>query len=231
MKKQLRRSISETPFLYKTYFHFYRKHRGICPSFFTNNTNLYFDGYPRSGNTFLASLVAENFKGIETVHHLHKVAPVKIALKLSIPCFILVRDPAESISSNYLKHFSLNGKMPEKVDRALLQRMVDDYFYYYTYVEKIRNQVYIIQFQDLIQFPAEVIRNIRDKLNLRLSNIEIESSTKIAVQYYKGATDKYGSSRPNPFKDKEKKKLKPLLKNIDKFNKASNLFEGFIYGR
>lgn len=225
MKMIIRRLFSDNPKFYKIYFHLYRKHRGITPPFFSSDTELYFDGYPRSGNTFLAKILKTNFPNIKTVHHLHKVAPIKIALKLSLPSLILIRNPSECISSNYLKHFSLTKKIPNSVDISLLKKMVDDYIRYYSYVKKVEEQVYIIQFRKLINDTELITKSIRDYLRIQISDKEVENLTKTAIQNYKGATDKYGSSKPNKFKEQEKEKIKIHFNDLDRYKESFDLYE------
>lgn len=103
----IRKLLSENKLLYTLYFHFYRKHRGIRPSWFNAETKIYYDGYPRSGNTYLHHLFRNLFSDNYSVHHLHKVAPIKIALKKQLPTFILIRNPKDAIPSYYLKHYSM----------------------------------------------------------------------------------------------------------------------------
>lgn len=104
----VKKIIKQNVFLYKLWFYLYRKNRGIKISFFGPETSLYVDGYPRSGNTFLVHLIKNIFPDISMVHHFHAVAPIKVALAKEIPTYILVRDPAEAVTSNYLKEFSMS---------------------------------------------------------------------------------------------------------------------------
>jgi len=111
----MKRLIKSNPFLFKLWFELYRKNRGIKKNYFNHKTKFLLDGYPRSGNTFAASLVKYIFGKEVFVHHFHAIAPIKIALRKDIPVYILIRDPKEAITSNYLKTFALKNKdVPRK---------------------------------------------------------------------------------------------------------------------
>ena len=77
----MKKLLKSNTFLFKLWFHLYRKNRGRKPSYFNKNTKLYLDGYPRSGNTFAVSLIKGIYGKEFIVHHLHAIAPIKIPLK------------------------------------------------------------------------------------------------------------------------------------------------------
>ncbi len=105
----MKKIIKQNVFLYKLWFYLYRKNRGTKISFFSPETALYVDGYPRSGNTFLVHLIKNIFPDISMVHHFHAIAPIKIALARKLPVYILAREPAGAITSNYLREYSVSA--------------------------------------------------------------------------------------------------------------------------
>ena len=225
-----RKLLSENVFLYKLYFHLYRKHRGIRPNWFKSKTKIYYDGYPRSGNTFLHHLFRNIFPDIHTVHHHHKIAPVKISLYKNIPSFILIRNPEDCIPSNYLKHFSMinGGGLPDSLDQKLLHRMTEDYVNYYYYVKRNHQNVNLISFDTLITSPGVIIQQIAKSLNMEEDQKIIDSKITKAQQTYSGATDKLGSSKPLDYKEKRKTEIRDVLMGSNKFEEAKRIYKNLL---
>jgi hypothetical protein len=242
--------IKDNAFLYLLYFHIVRKHRGIKPPWFTNNTDIYFDGYPRTGNTFLSHLLRNVLYNLKSVHHLHCVAAIKIALRKKIPTYILVRNPLDAISSNYLKHFSAKKEIiPQIIDQAVLMGKLEDYISYYSYVLKKINELNVINFETLIANPFEIISIISHHFNEKIDKTDFEYTL---IYYYKdeeelkkipkdykfknkdggknkgGARDKLGSSLPNDFKDKIKKELSQHLCQQKKSKIALQIYSDIL---
>lgn len=83
----MKKLIRQYPTLYSLWFHLYRKNRGVKIGYFNDSTKLLLDGYPRSGNTFVTSLIKNIFGNDTFVHHFHAIAPIKIALRKNLPVF------------------------------------------------------------------------------------------------------------------------------------------------
>lgn len=223
------RFFFEVPFFYKIYFHVIRKHRGITPVYFNSETDYYFDGYPRSGNTYFGHLVLNIFPEKNAVHHLHSIATIKIAIKKGLPVFILIRNPQDSISSNYLKFFAgRKQEIPKKINKKLLFHMSRDYLKYYNFVFSNINRIHIIHFDNLINKPSTVIYEASKKLGYQYEINEIEKYVSKFEKTYKGATSKYGSSKPSRIKEIEKTKIKEVMKDIDHLDSCENIYNQII---
>jgi len=232
------------------YFHLVRKNIGIKPPWFTKTTDIYFDGYPRTGNTFLSHLLRNVLYNLESVHHLHSVGAIKIALIKKIPCYILVRNPLDAIASNYMKHYSSKKEgLPRQIDTEILNEKLEDYIRYYDYVLKNMNKLNIIEFQDLINNPLKIITNISEDLD---ESFDPKDFKYALIYYYKdeeelkkipkdyksknkdggkntgGAKDKLGSSLPNSFKVKTKKELSHCISQQQRANVAKQIFSDIL---
>ena len=223
----MKRLIKSNPFLFKLWFELYRKNRGVEISYFNHKTKFLLDGYPRSGNTFAASLVKYIYGKDVFVHHFHAIAPIKIALRKDIPVFILIRDPKEAITSNYLKTFALKHKeIPKEVDKTLLNNLIIEYSNYYKFVYEQGNKINIIIFKDFISKPEIFL----SKINSLVYNDDFKISPlyiKDAINNYGGATDTYGSSKPSAEKEKLKDILKSVLIDSKEYQIASSLYNKF----
>jgi hypothetical protein len=204
----------------------YRQHRGIKPPWFSVATQIYYDGYPRSGNTFLHHIFRNVFKDVDSVHHLHKVAPIKIALDKQIPVFILIRRPADAITSNYLKYYSMRGsELPEKVNIKLLAQMTSDYLKYYEFILRNIDKINIVRFDYLINNPTDVISKIGKSIGQEFDKESLNNAT----ISYRGATDKLGSSKPSAYKQNKKMGLLKYLNEEKKYLNTSKVYEDIIH--
>lgn len=224
----MKKLFKSNTFLFKLWFHFYRKKRGLKPSYFNEKTKFYLDGYPRSGNTFAVSLTSGVCGRESIVHHLHAIAPIKIALKKKIPVFILIRDPKEAITSYYLKTYSLNHEtIPKEINYDLLKNLTVEYSNYYDFVVKNKFNLETIFFKDLISDPLNFISKINSKVyndNLKLDSFQIDS----LLDNYSGAKDTLGSSKPNKVKEKHKTMLKYVLFELDEYERAKTSYNNIV---
>ena len=223
----MRKLIKSNPLLYNLWFYLYRKNRGVSINYFNHKINFLLDGYPRSGNTFAASLVKFIYGKEVFVHHFHAIAPIKIALRKDLPVFILIRDPKEAITSNYLKTFALKHKeIPKEVDKTLLNNLIIEYSNYYKFVYEQGNKINIIIFKDFISKPEIFLSKINSLVyndDFKISPLQIKD----AINNYGGATDTYGSSKPNAEKENFKDILKSVLIDSKEYQIASSLYNKF----
>lgn len=207
----MKRIIKSNPLLFKIWYYVYRKNRGLKINYFNSQTNFMLDGYPRSGNTFFAGLCKKAFNQDNFIHHFHTIAPIKIALNKKLPVFILIRKPAEAISSYYLKSFALSHKnLPETIDKRLLKNLIHDYYDYYSFVYTHKVNIHIIAFEKYIIKPFEVLNSINEIVFNKKYNVNHELIETYQIEY-KGATDTLGSSRPNEIKEMLKAEIKENL--------------------
>jgi hypothetical protein len=222
IRMSIKSLISRNKYFYVLYYHLIRKNIGIKPTWFSKDTRVYYDGYPRSGNTFFNHIFRNVFKEIKSVHHLHKIAPVKIALNKKLPVIILIRNPKDAIASNYLKSFAMkNQDLPKDLDKNLLNRLLKEYFEYYTFIKQHRNKIDLVFFKQLIENPNLVFKKVSKTIGYDYNEDDLIKS----IKTYGGASDKLGSSKPSEFKEEKKKEIKRALIELKKFKEAQRLFE------
>jgi hypothetical protein len=227
MKTQLKKIVSSNILLYYLWFILVRKRKGLDIDFFRRDTDVFIDGYARSGNTFIIHLVRSLLPELNSVHHLHAVAPIKIALLLNLPAFILIRDPMNCISSKYLKHFAMRGiEVNTPIDEHLLNQFISDYLTYYRFVKKNQDRLIILNFDQLIESPKIIVGKIKDRLEIE-KKISAEDLSQ-AIHSYRGATDTMGSSRPNQKKEKYKSLAKEHILQSDKYSGILKLYNSII---
>lgn len=225
MKAIIKRYVSNNIFLYYLWFKLVRQRKGINVDFFQKDTDVYIDGFPRSGNTFIIHMVKCLIPELKLVHHLHAVAPVKIAFLLDLPVFILLRNPMDCLSSQYLKHFSMRGMNVDSnnIDVKLLDFYIYDYLNYYDFVYKNIDKISLIHFDELVNSTDLVLNHIQDQMGLK--KIYTAEDFLEAKKSYRGATNTMGSSRPNEKKEKYKSIIKEYIIDSNKYSELLKLYD------
>lgn len=217
-------------YLFICWYLLYRKNAGLQINWFNNDTRLYFDGYPRSGNTFAQMLLKKVYQDLDFVHHFHSIGSLEIAIRKKIPSFILFRDPEDAITSYYLKEHSLRNESDtweiENFDNCLLRNLLKYYIHYYRNILKLNKKLTLISFDQLIQNPELIMIAVNQVVpdNLKKEEFEIIETVFKEKNAEFGATNKLGSSRPNLIKDRYKTHLKKKLSEFKELEKARSLF-------
>lgn len=207
------------------------KYRGKIKTWFSEKTAFYIDGYPRSGNTFMQMLIKNVFADTETVHHFHSIGSLRLALDRGLPSFILYRNPADSITSNYLKVYAMNSDIDSFTEitynHRLLRSLATYYAHYYTHVLTFMHKIHLIPFDELISNPEHPLIFINKSLPSpqRVNENHIINTVNQVKDRPFGAKDKLGSSRPNQEKERAKRRLKTMLYELSEYDEAMAIYE------
>jgi len=140
--------VSNNPLAYKVWFYTVRVRKGSAVKLPRNGDNLYFDGYPRSGNTYFVQLLVRLYPEIKYSSHLHSIAGIKIALKSKVPVIIIIRKPDDTIVSNLFRVVNSKGlKANQRTADYLTQR----YLSYYSFVLNNHSKLKVLNFNKLIE--------------------------------------------------------------------------------
>ena len=124
--------------------------------------SIYLDGYPRSGNTYFTALVRQLEPQVKFADHLHVVAPIKIALSLKIPTFILMRNPDDAILS-YMVHIEQLGVKSGKRNlnpNELAGQLTSDWLRYYRFVDSYFSRLTVVLSEAAFKDPLGTIENV-----------------------------------------------------------------------
>ncbi len=228
----MKRNIKSNPFLFWTWYQLYHKKWGKPKSWFSADTQLYFDGYPRSGNTFGVHLIRSLWPKMNIVDHFHAIAPLKVAIKRKVPAFILFRDPENAITSAYIKYHALRNKKfsMTEINTNLLKSMMDDYKLYYQWVLNNKADISLIDFKVLVKKPDEVMLRINEKLpqQYSLNKEDLIERVNHSIDKPFGSKDKLGASLPTKEKDEAKNQLKTYLTELPGFPDNVKIYERLI---
>jgi len=231
-----RKLFSENIFFYKLYYKFYlqrkNKKRRKIKKIINDNALVFSTGYQRSGNTFLAFILAEVINKERLVSHLHKIAPIKIALKKGLYVVVVVRNPNESISSAYLKYHEMhNVKMETKINNKILTKLINDYYSFNKYFLINKEKVLLIDFNNLIKDTNFVVKDILKFINIDIAENLDENIQKSINNYIKKKSLKntIGSSLPSEEKEALKSLIKKHVLKNQKFNECIDLYDKLKY--
>jgi len=144
----LKRLFKESVFLYRLWFLLVRarqvRGRRRLPK---ETDDLFYTGFPRSGNTYLAALIEYCFPPLVFTHHLHTVASIKIALSNNIKTFIVIRNPRDSISSFLAYHSDDLDSVPNEFR---VRHSLTSYFRYFQFLNDNKDILQFISFENLI---------------------------------------------------------------------------------
>ncbi len=121
----LRQFTSSNRFLYVIWFYSVRKRKGDSTRLPSSSDDFYLDGYPRSGNTFFAGLLRNVYPSKVFANHLHVISGLKIALKLELPVFVIIRDPKDAVVSNLYRKIMDNKKL--SLNQDLIESLLISY--------------------------------------------------------------------------------------------------------
>ena len=103
-------------------------------------TELVIDGFPGSGNSFLASSLRDVLSDtIEVVSHFHHTVQLKRAIALGVPAVVVVSEPLAAASS-------LKSKQPDLWDAVILLRWI----VYHRYVARHRDRLDVFLFDEIV---------------------------------------------------------------------------------
>lgn len=222
---KLRSYFRTIPFLYKFWFSFVSKQTASLPK---KDNLFYLGGYPRSGNSYFSNMLQYLFPKINFSHHLHTIAAIKIAFKINLQVFIIVRNPIDSISSLYVMKCNDNYE-----NNDLLNLLLDDYIDYYNFLVSKYKLINFINFDTCISNPIMFLKKIESKCqNLQINdncykelNDYLEKNELRNKQSNMNETHSIRfSSTPNKKRSKFKNHIKDKLQELEKFQIADSVF-------
>jgi hypothetical protein len=187
----------------------------------------YFDGYARSGNTFINGFIKYLKPNINGTSHLHCIAPLKIAFKQKIPIVIVIRQPFDVIVSNIFRKNSDINEVSEK----LINEISKEYITYYEFVLANRKDLQIIKFSDFFNdeftsfigilkyldihdFNKDDLKKKLDNFNLKMQEKESNKTNQL-------------SSLPNNKRKEFKIEIKDRILNNKNFREAKDIYNKF----
>lgn len=187
---------------------------GLNSQFVTKDTNIVIEGYPGSGNSFVAKFVKYRHKGsLKIADHIHLPAQIKQAVSLNKPVLLLVRYPDDAVLSYVAKQILAGrskGDFHWLSDHDLIRRLRHSLVYYTSYhdqAKNFRNKIFLATFEEVVQDLSAILSSFNQRFNINLDDSPL--THKEQSRYFQGS--KYDSDI-----EKERHYIKNYLKQLYK---------------
>lgn len=232
VKSQIKATFKSNPLLYWIWFKL-NKHRiefGRIRLPLASNI-FYFDGFQRSGNTYMVNLLKFGLNDEERfAHHLHTIAAIKLAFAKGVKVYILVRQPKDAIASFAIMQ-NYYGKLETEAPGSL-HHLLDEYLNYYKFALENDNKISFIDFNpDTIDKKAFLNYFLKTYAGENWSFEKLgKTVAKFDENFTKGNASKPAerSSMPNKVRSAMKEELIVALKLQKNFVQAEELYEKVV---
>lgn len=193
----------------------------IRQQYYNPTADLCIDGFPRSANSFAVNLVHTACPDLKINHHLHSPVIIKKAVRDEIPIFILIRNPEDAVTSEYIRLKYSEERNPD------VKWLINRYVKYYNIVKVYNEDIYIVSFEKVTQTPVEYLKHVF--LKLRLNNkrdyLEIVAETKLMGKSKITEDIIYTTSIPTRERDEYKKHVKRKIMSKYDFSQANKIYQ------
>lgn len=188
--------------------------------------NFYIDGYPRSGNTYCLTFTKYVLPHAKYAHHLHSLAPLKLALSEKIPTIVLMRHPKECIASLAILKSYYNRGFSKNENN--IKDLIYNYVSYYTYVLNNFERINLLPFHTVIN-STELLSFFRNKLGISIDLSEMQI-LEIENNYAERQGNKPSERQNLPSEEKKslKRRFYEQLESQPDFKNALKLYEQLL---
>ncbi len=162
------------------------------------------DGMPRSANTFGGTAFLQQNPGVRLAHHMHLPEQVGRAVRLGVPCVVLLRDPLSNLASLVIA--GDNDLSPYAAFRV--------YIDYYRRIARLRKRLALCRFEEVLEDPSVIARRLNDfyGTDFRADPLDGRAKRKIVqlLEQQQGAMNARPGhvTVPNDYKER----LKPVVR-------------------
>ena len=110
------------------------------------------EGLPRSANTFGGTAFLLQNPGVRLAHHMHVPEQARRAVRLGVPCVVLLREPLSLLTSLVIA--GDNDLAPRLGFRV--------YIDYYRRIARLRDRVALCSFDEVVEDPSVVARRLNE---------------------------------------------------------------------
>lgn len=173
----------------------------------TRGTDVCIDGFPRSANTYTVLAFRQWNPGLRVAHHMHGAFQVRRAVRLGVPCCVLVREPLDAVASTVL------------MDR---ERVSDDacfesYVRFHRALAPLLDGVVVCDFEELVVDPAVAVRRLNERFDTAFASAPMtpadEASTLAELRRRRlpAGLPEYLAPAPSDAKERRKAELRERL--------------------
>lgn len=174
----------------------------------TRDTEVCIEGFPRCANTYTVLAFRRWNPGLRVAHHMHAVFQVRRAVRLDIPCCVLVREPLGAVASTVL------------MDR---ERVSDDacfqsYIRFHRGLAPLRDGLVVCNFEELVADPSVAVTRLNERFATAFASAPMtradEASTLAELRRRRrpaAGLPEYLAPAPSDAKERRKAELRERL--------------------
>jgi len=202
--------------------------RNLNVELLTPETDLVVEGFFRSGNTYTAHAIqVASDDRLQLAYHTHAAATIKRAVKWRVPTLVLIRHPADAVTSNALKH-----------PRVSIAQSLRAYTNFYRQVSPLSRHFVAARFEQATSDLNTVIERINSHFGTDIPPLSDDAQTQAELtRRMQGpsperfAKDPGKSDLPSPEKEQGKAEIRaqltsPPLKPL--VDKAEHVYRDFL---
>jgi hypothetical protein len=203
----------------------FRLFKNRYPCYALPNTDICIEGFPRSGNSFFVTTFQQWNPGTTIAHHSHLASNAKYFSRQNKPTVILIREPAEAISSA----IAWDGKDARIVPSVGLI----SYLSFYQSLNKFRQNILFLDFHEAVNHPDKCIEKINQRFGTSFraadfTQAENDRLRNVVVQHdINENRSELNSSLPNERKGKLKMAIMPDIIQNTLFPRAQSLYDEY----
>jgi len=126
--------------------------RGFLRRAVRRSTKVCIEGYPRSANSYALLAFRRWNPGLRVANHLHTPLQITRAVKLGIPCAVLIRPPVDAVASVLVME---RGRISDTAAYPA-------YIHFYSRALQVRDRVVVAPFEDVTRDPAAMVDRINE---------------------------------------------------------------------
>ncbi len=159
IRNRVGRMIARKPWMFFPVFSRIDEYRELLVQ---PDTDIVFEGFPRSGNTFAVVAFESVQKGnIKIAHHLHAQAQVFRAVEMGLPVCLLIRQPVDAMKS-------LMVREPDLLSSTILK----GYLEFYSDLFCVKDKLLIATFDEITADFGKVIERINQRFEKQYNRFE-----------------------------------------------------------
>jgi hypothetical protein len=204
----------------------FRLFKNRYPCYAVANANICIEGFPRSGNSFFVATFQQWNPETIIAHHSHLASSAKYSANQDKPTVILIREPAEAISSA----IAWDGH-----DARILPGVgLISYLSFYQSLNKFRQKILFLDFHEAVNQPDTCIKKINQRFSTDFRTAEFTSEENTRLRNVVAQQDKnekrseLNSSLPNERKGKLKMAIVPEITSHSLFPRVQALYDEYL---
>lgn len=196
------------------------------------------DGYPRSGNTFLASMASRMFERNDFLHHMHSSLGVRYSIHHGKNIYLLFRAPEECCASRLLLGAH---KHPQKMtvpisrslykwEKTLMLLYLREYIQYYAFALRYQYSVKLIHSQTAFESSHELLKRIALENEISTMDLSEARHEEVVQEYFKSKKAKasagsLAASIPTNSKQRSKRRILSVVEGNPLLERARLIYE------